>query len=70
MPAPKKYPDEIRERAVRMVFEVRQATGQRRGAIARVARQLNVNRGSLRNWVRQAEIDSGWRPGCWAWTGW
>lgn len=37
MPAPKRYPDEIRDRAVRMVFEICQATGQRRGAVARVA---------------------------------
>lgn len=63
MPAPKKYPDEIRDRAVRMVFEIRRSTGQRQGAIARVAGQLSINRETLRNWVRQAEIDSGQRPG-------
>jgi len=28
MPAPKKYPDEVRERAVRMVFEIREESGQ------------------------------------------
>jgi transposase len=63
MPAPKKYPDELRERAVRMVFEVRERTGRSTGAIARVADQLGINRETLRNWVRQAEIDSGQRPG-------
>jgi transposase len=46
-----------------MVFEVREQTGQRPGAIARVADQLGVNRETLRNWVRQAEVDSGQRPG-------
>jgi len=46
-----------------MVFEVREQTGQRPGAIARVADQLGVNRETLRNWVRQAEIDGGQRPG-------
>lgn len=51
MPAPKKYPDEVRERAVRMVFEIRQESGQQQGAIARVADKLNVNRETLRNWV-------------------
>jgi transposase-like protein len=28
MPAPKKYPDEVRERAVRMVFEIREESGR------------------------------------------
>jgi transposase len=63
MPALKKYPDEVRERAVRMVFEIRQETGQQQGAIARVADRLGVNRETLRNWVRQAEVDGGKRPG-------
>ena len=63
MPAPKKYPDEVRERAVRMVFEIREQSGQQQGAIARVADKLSVNRETLRNWVRQAEVDGGKRPG-------
>jgi transposase len=63
MPAPKKYPDEVRERAVRMVFEIREESGQQQGAIARVADRLGVNRETLRNWVKQAEIDGGQRPG-------
>jgi transposase len=63
MPAPKKYPDELRERAVRMVFAVREESGQQQGAIARVADRLGINRETLRNWVKQAEIDTGQRPG-------
>ncbi len=63
MPAPRKYPQELRDRAVRMVFEVRQQTGERLGAIARVADQLGINRETLRTWVRQAEVDGGQRPG-------
>jgi transposase len=63
MSAPRKYPQELRGRAVRMVFEVREQTGGQPGAIARVADQLGVHREALRGWVRQAEVDQGDRPG-------
>jgi transposase-like protein len=55
--------DELRERAVRMVFEVRRETGESHGVITRVARDLGVGAESLRGWVSRAEIDSGNRPG-------
>jgi transposase len=45
------------------VFELRERTGERRGAIARVADQLGIHREALRGWIRQAEIDGGQRPG-------
>ena len=48
MPAPKKYPDELRERAVRLVFESKRP-------IAHVATDLGVHKEALRSWVRQAE---------------
>jgi transposase len=54
MPAPRKYPDELRERAVRLVFE----SGR---PIAHVAADLGVHKESLRHWVRQAEADAGTR---------
>ena len=60
---PQKYPDELRERAVAMVLEIRVKTGERHGAIARVARELGVGVESLRGWVNIAEVDSGHRPG-------
>jgi transposase len=59
----KRYPRELHDRAVRMVFEVRGQSGLDKGAVARVAAQLGVGRETLRTWVRQAEIDSGKRAG-------
>jgi transposase len=63
MAAPRKYPDELRERATRMAVELRQDPDTKQGAIARVAEQLGMHPETLRNWVRQAEIDGGTRPG-------
>ena len=63
MAALKKYPDELRERAVKMVLEVREREGNGRGEIARVGRQLGVHPEALRGWLKQTEIDGGKRPG-------
>src|SRR5215207_4284550 len=60
---PQKYPVEVRERAVKMVLEIREQTGERHGAVTRVAKELGVGTESLRQWVTRAEIDSGRRPG-------
>ncbi len=62
-PSQRRYPPELRERAVRMVQETIEQTGERFGVITRVARQLGIGSESLRTWVRQAEIDGGHRPG-------
>ena len=63
MPAPRKYSDEIKDRAVRMVIQIRRESGQRQGAVAAVAAKLGINRETLRGWVRQAEVDGGQRAG-------
>jgi transposase len=62
-PRPQKYPVELRERAVKMVLEIREETGERHGAVTRVAKELGIGTESLRQWVTRAEVDSGRRPG-------
>jgi transposase len=59
----KALPAELRERAVKMVLELRAESGGGRGAVAQVGRQLGINPETLRNWVSQAEVGSGSRPG-------
>ena len=60
----KRYPPELRERAVRMAQElIDEQGGQRFGVVTRVARELGVGTESLRNWLKQADIDGGRRPG-------
>ena len=65
MPAPRKYPQELRERAMRLVDEARREEPglSVNAAVKRIGRRVGVNPDSLRGWIKQADIDSGKRPG-------
>ena len=58
-----KYSPEVRERAVRMVFEHEGEHASQRAAISSIAAKIGCNPETLRGWVRQAERDQGKRPG-------
>lgn len=57
------YPAEVRERAVRMVFEHQRDYPSQWKAIESISAKLSVNHETLRQWVRRAEVDAGERPG-------
>jgi transposase len=59
----KPYPPEVRERAVRMVFETQDDYPTQWAAIRSIADKIGCSGEALRNWVRQAETDTGGRPG-------
>ncbi|MFE7217099.1 IS3 family transposase [Streptomyces sp. NPDC057611] len=64
MARPSRYPLELRRRAVRMVAEVRDDYPNETAALQAVADKLGIgSRETLRNWLKQHEIDEGTRPG-------
>jgi len=66
MPAPKKYPDELKDRSIRLVEDLLadpELDLSVTGACRRVSEQLGINTDTLRSWVKQARIDTGVNPG-------
>ena len=58
MAPPKKYPDELLERATRIAVEARRDPASATGAIKRIADQLGIHPEALRTWVERAEVDA------------
>jgi transposase len=65
MPAPRKYPRELRDRAMRLVHEAREEDPllSMHQAVQRIGSRVGVNTDTLRGWCKQADIDSGKRSG-------
>jgi transposase len=63
MPKGTRYSPELRERAVRMVFDHAHDHASQWATIRSVAEKLGCTVEALRRWVRQAERDRGERPG-------
>ena len=63
MGRPSRYSPEVRERAVRMVFEHQREYDSQWAAMASIASKIGCTAETLRKWVRQAERDTGQRAG-------
>ncbi len=58
-----RFSEEVRERAVRMVFEHRGEYASEWEAMGSIASKIGCTAETLRKWVRQAEVDGGRRGG-------
>jgi transposase len=58
-----RYPKEVRERAVRLVFEHEREYTSQWAAICSISSKLGMTAETLRKWVRRAETDEGLRGG-------
>jgi transposase len=63
--APRKYPNELRDRAQRLVVEAREQDPSLswNAAVVRIGSRVGVNPDTLRGWCKQAEVDAGRRQG-------
>ena len=58
-----RYSPEVRERAVRMVFEHEKEYASRWATLCSIASKIGCTPETLRSWVRRVEVDQGQRPG-------
>ena len=58
-----RFSPEVRERAVRLVFDHAEKHDSQWAAIRSVAEKIGCSSETLRHWFRQAERDTGRRPG-------
>ena len=63
MARPRVYPDELRQRAVRLVREWQEARGVTEGGYTPISKQLGIRRETLRQWVRDEENEQGTSAG-------
>ena len=64
MGAARKYPDELRDRAVRLVLDlVKDQEASVTAACRKVGGELGIKADTLRGWVKRAQVDRGMRPG-------
>ena len=63
MPRRSPYPQQVRERAVKMFVEHRDEYPSEWAAMESVAAKLGMTAETLRSWIRRAEVDQGRRPG-------
>ncbi len=59
----RRYPPEVRERAVRLVFADEREHSSQWATICSIAEKIGCSAETLRKWVRQTEVDSGRRGG-------
>ena len=62
-PTRRRYSRAQKDQAIRLVRQIREETGERHGAVQRVARQLGYGVETVRKWVNQTDVDAGERPG-------
>ena len=60
---PRQYPQQFRERALRMVEESLPEQKCEFAAMKKIATKLGISPEAIRRWKRQNEVDSGLRPG-------
>ena len=63
MPAPRTYPEELKERAIRLCLDALKDPERAKGCFRRIGEELDINGETLRGWVRQAQIDDHQLPG-------